>query len=555
MSDGDGTGAMRSGGIDRTVLAVAVVVALALVARLAFLDGRPFHWSEGRVGYWTLRYLDTGAYSYRPAAGGPVVYLGTRWAIALLGTSDAAARSAVALVGGLLPATALLFRGPLRDDETVALSALLAGSPLLVYYSRFLRGDVLSAAFGLVVVGGLVRHRTTGARRPIYLSAAAIVLALGSSGFAVVYLPLWLVAGTLVVDEARVEGIPAAAHARLAAGVAWLRAESTTLARALFVFLGVALLVFAPRGGGTDPGLWNLRTLPAAVAFAFVEAPERFVSLRFAARLTPPADGNSFLPAVAGYVRTLAATAWPALVFGLVGFLRDRYSDDARGVVAFGAYAAGLGLLAFPIASMDVEPWTAVHVVPLLALPGAVGLAWLARALRSRAHASDPAWIVAALLVASAGVAGYGATAAGVYASPEPGSGFSQFAQPSDDIDPMLAAADAAIADDDGSDGADVAYVGDRLYTDREYPLPPIAVADRDAWGARLPLQWYFERIGAERTSVRTAAEFGADAPPPVVVTTPDRRVTVNTNLGDGYRQYDVRLGLWNRQIVVFVEQ
>ncbi|MFC6794536.1 flippase activity-associated protein Agl23 [Halobaculum halobium] len=154
MSDGDGTGATRSKGIDRTVLAVAAVVALALVARFAFLGVRPFHWSEGRVGYWTLRYLETGVYSYRPAAGGPVVYLSTRWAIALLGSSDAAARSAVALAGGLLPAAALLFRGPLRDDETVALSALLAGSPLLVYYSRFLRGDVLAAAFGLVVVGG-----------------------------------------------------------------------------------------------------------------------------------------------------------------------------------------------------------------------------------------------------------------------------------------------------------------------------------------------------------------------------------------------------------------
>ncbi|WP_348608468.1 flippase activity-associated protein Agl23 [Halobaculum rarum] len=554
MSDGDGTGATRSSRLDRTVLAVAAVVALALVARFAFLGDRPFHWSEGRVGYWTLRYIDTGVYSYRPAAGGPVVYLVTRWAIELLGTSDAAARSAVALVGGLLPAAALLFRGPLRDDETIALSALLAGSPLFVYYSRFLRGDVLAAAFGLVVIGGVVRHRTTGARWPIYLAATALALALGSSGFAVAYLPLWLVAGAFVLDEARVDGVPAAAHARLAAGVAWLRAESTTLSRALFVFLGAALLVFAPRGGGADPGLWNPATLPAAVSFAFIEAPERFISLRVTARLTPPADGNSFLPAVTGYARTLIATAWPVLAFGFVGFLRDRYSDDARGVVAFGAYAAGFGLLVFPIASMGVEPWTAVHVVPLLALPGAVGLAWAARALRSRARASDPAWLVAALLVASAGFVGYGATAAGVYAAPEPGSEFGQFAQPSDDIDPMLAAAAAAIADSDGSNGADVAYVGDRLYTEREYALPPVDAADRDAWGARLPLQWYFERIDAETTSVRTAGGFGADTPP-VVVTTPDRRVTVNTNLGDGYRQYDVRLGLWDRQVVVFVEQ
>jgi uncharacterized protein (TIGR03663 family) len=554
MSDGDGTDATPLAGLDRTVLAVAAVVVLALIARFAFLGGRPFHWSEGRVGYWTLRYLDTGVYSYRPAAGGPVVYLATRLMIDLFGASDAAARSAVALVGGLLPAAALLFRGPLGDDETVALSAVLAGSPLLVYYSRFLRGDVLAAAFGLLVVGGVVRHRTTGARWPIYLAATALPLALGSSGFGAAYLPLWLLAGALVLDEARVQGVPAAAHGRLGAGAAWLRAESATLARALFVFLGVALVVFAPRGGGVEPGLWTPATLPAAVSFAFAEAPERFVSLRFAARLSPPATGNSFLPAVAGYARTLVATAWPAVLFGLVGFLRDRYSSDTRGVVAFGAYAGGFGLLAFPIASMAVEPWTAVHVVPLFALPAAVGLAWAARGLRSRATAADPAWLVAVLLVASAGLVGYGATAADAYAEPSPGSEFAQFAQPSGDIDPMVAAAEAAIAAADGSEGADVAYVGDRLYTEQEYALPPVAARDSDAWGARLPLQWYFGRMDAETTSVRAASRFGADAPP-VVVTTPDRRVSVNTNLGDGYRQYDVHLGLWDRRVVVFVEE
>ncbi|MFC7096541.1 flippase activity-associated protein Agl23 [Halobaculum marinum] len=550
MSDGDRTGATRSTRFDRTVAAVGVVVALALIARFALLGARPFHWDEGRVGYWTLRYLDTGVYEYRPVAGGPFLYLANRWVFALFGASDATARAVVALVGGLLPAAALLFRGSLRDDETVALAALLAGSPLLVYYSRFLRGDVLAAAFGLVAVGALVRHRDTGARWPLYLAAAAVPLALASSGFALVSLPLWLVAGVAVLDETRVRGTPAAAAQRVGAGVAWLRANTTPLARALFVFLGVALLLFAPRGGGVGPGLWSPSTLPSVVSFAFVEAPERFVQLRFADRLSPPARGNSFLPAVVGYARTLVATAWPALLFGLVGFLHERYQPESRGVVAFGGYAAGLGLLAFPIASMGVEPWTAVHVVPLLALPGAVGLAWAARGLAARASVAEPALLVAVLLVASAGVVGYGATAAGVYADPAPGSAFAQYAQPSDDLDPMLAAAATAM---EGNDGTDVGYVGRELYTEQEYALPPVAAVDRDAWGARLPLQWYFERMGAETESVTALAQFGDD-PPPVVVTTPDRRVDVNTNL-DGYQQYDASLGLWNRDVIVFVEE
>jgi len=550
MSDGGGSDTTRGGRFDRVALAVAAVVALALLARFVLLGDRPFHWSEGRVGYWTLRYLDTGVFEYRPVAGGPLLYLLGRWVFAAVGASDASARAVVALGGGLLPAAALLFRGTLRDDETVALAALLAGSPLLVYYSRFLRGDVLAAGFGLVVVGGAVRHRDTGATWPLYLAAAALALALGSSGFAVVYLPLWLLAGALVVDEARVRGTPAAALERVGGGLAWLRDAATPLARALFVFLGVALLLFAPRGGGVGPGLWELSTLPAAASFAFAEAPSRFVGLRFAERLAPPVDGNSFVPAVVGYARTLAATAWPALTFGLVGFLAERYRADTRGVVAFGGYAAGFGLLAFPIASMNVEPWTVVHVVPLLALPGAVGLARVVRASRSRARPDDPARLVAVLLVASAGLVGYGATAAGVYADPAPDSEFTQFAQPSDDLGPMLDASETAIA---ANEGTDVLYVGDSLHTRQEYALPPVEAGDSDAWGARLPLQWYFERMDAESDSVRAPDGVPADAPP-VVVTTPDRRVPVTAAL-DGYRRYDLRSGLWDRNVVVFVEE
>ncbi|UIO99254.1 TIGR03663 family protein [Halobaculum sp. CBA1158] len=556
MSDGDREDRSRPGRLDgsRVAVAVAAVVALALLARAVFLDARPFHWHEGRAGYWSLRYLDTGVYSYRPALGGPLVHLGTARTIAALGRSDAAARAFVAVVGGLLPAAALLFRGTLRDDETVALAALLAGSPLLIYYSRFLRGDVPAAAFGLVAVGGVVRHRDTGARWPLYLSAAAFALALGSSGFAVAYPVVWLVAAAFVFDEARVRGVPAAAFARATRGLAWLRATATPLARAAFVFLGVALLLFAPRGGGVAPGLWDPSTLPTAVSFAVSEAPERFVSLRFAHRLDPPADGESFIPAVVGYARTLVATAWPALGFGILGFLVERYRSDTRGVVAFGGYAAGFGLLVFPVVALPVAPWSVVHVVPLLALPGAVGLARVARWAGARATPADPALLLAVLLVASAGLVGYGGTAAGVYAAPEPGSPYAQFAQPSDDLDPMIAAAEAAIDDRAGDgDGSDVVYVGRDLHTGQEYALPPVERGDREAWGARLPLQWYFERMGAESSSVLSAGQLAED-PPPVVVTTPDQRVTVTTTL-DGYEQYDLRLGLWDRTVVVFVEE
>ncbi|QLG27487.1 TIGR03663 family protein [Halorarum halophilum] len=536
---------------DRVALAVAGLALLALVARFVALGDRPFHWDEGRVGYWTLRYLESGAYEYRPVAGGPFLYLVNRHVFGLFGATDTTARAVVALVGGLLPLAALLFRGALRDDETVALAGLLAFEPLLLYYSRFLRGDVPAAAFGFVAVGGAVRYRRTGERWALYLAAAAVALAFASSGFAVAYPVLWLAGGLLVLDEARVRGVPGAAVTRLRGSVVWYREHATPLARALFVFLGVFLLLFAPRAGGPGTGLFNPGTFPEVVTWTFAGSAERFSQLRIAARIDLGyPGGREFVPALAGYVRTLLATSWPVVVLGLLGFLGERYRRESRGIVAFGAYVAGLGVLFFAIASMYSETWAAVHVLPWLALPAAVALAGGARVLLARAEGADPARLVVVLLVVAVVAAGAGTAVAGAYGPPEPRSPFAQFGQPADDPDAMLTAAEGAMAGN--SAGPDVAYVGEELATGQEYDRPPVSPSDQAAWGARLPLQWYFERLDAEVTSVREPSQLANEAPP-VVVTKPANRVAVTDRLGGGYEAFELRLGLWNRKVVVFV--
>ncbi|MCO8268564.1 TIGR03663 family protein, partial [Haloferax sp. AB510] len=138
---------------DRTTLAVVALAAAALVVRLVGLGDRPLHWDEARVGYWSLRSLETGFFSYRPVAGGPLVYHFSRPSLALFGATDFALRLPFALFGAALPLAALLFRGRLAADETVGFAAVLAANPILVYYGRFARGDVLAVGFALVAFG------------------------------------------------------------------------------------------------------------------------------------------------------------------------------------------------------------------------------------------------------------------------------------------------------------------------------------------------------------------------------------------------------------------
>ncbi|MFC6737039.1 flippase activity-associated protein Agl23, partial [Halolamina salina] len=162
----------------RPVAAVLALTALALLLRLVALGDRTMHWDEARVAYWTLRYVRGAGFVYRPVIHGPFVPITVAPLFRHLGPTAFAARLPVAILGGLAPLSALLFRRPnistpntldigLDDAETVALAALLAVTPSLVYYSRFMRSDVPLAVFALVALGFAVEPLAGGRRRHV----------------------------------------------------------------------------------------------------------------------------------------------------------------------------------------------------------------------------------------------------------------------------------------------------------------------------------------------------------------------------------------------------
>ena len=185
--------------LTRVVLAITVV---ALLARIVLLGARTVHWDEARVAYWTNYYAETGNFAYRHIIHGPFAQHAGAWMIRLFGPSDFVIRLPVAVIGGLLPLGALLFREHLRDEETVILALLLAFNAVFLYFSRFMRSDVLVGAFMLVGFGFLVRFYDT--RRWWYLYGFAAFTALGfaSKENAIIYVLNWLGATALLVDHA-----------------------------------------------------------------------------------------------------------------------------------------------------------------------------------------------------------------------------------------------------------------------------------------------------------------------------------------------------------------
>ena len=184
-----------------TVKLVVAVTLLALALRVVVLGTRVAHFDEGRVAYWAWHYGETGNFAYRYIIHGPFIQHVDRWLFALTGPTDFAMRLPVAVVGGLLPLSALLLREHLDRGETVALALLLTLDPVLVYYSRFMRSDVLVAAFMFTAFALLVRLYDT--RKPRYMYAAAAFLALGfaSKENALVYVLTWLGATGLLLAK------------------------------------------------------------------------------------------------------------------------------------------------------------------------------------------------------------------------------------------------------------------------------------------------------------------------------------------------------------------
>jgi predicted membrane-bound mannosyltransferase len=226
-----------------------------------------------------------------------------------------------------------------------------------------------------------------------------------------------------------------------------------------------------------------------------------------------------------------------------------------------------LAMVVFPTIAEVSAPWTLVHVVVPLSLPAAVGLVGLLRWGASTAttagagggdagndaHAVDAGTAVAVLLLVCAVGAGTAAVGADIYTAPDRTTELAQFAQPADDLEPIEAAARAAADGDPAT--AEVVYVGS------SYHVPAAATTETppvgDAWGNRLPLPWYVASAGADATSTANASTFGArygnGTAPPVVIAEPTYRESLAAQLGDGYEPTTYRLGLWNREVVVFV--
>ena len=173
------------------LIGYGLIFLAALIMRLWDLDGRAYHYDESIHAFDSWRIANGEGYLHSPWSHGPLLYHLSAVAIFIFGDNLATPRLPTALFGAALVLMPLLLRHRLGMWGALAAAAMLAFSPTIFYFSRFIRNDILTLVFDLALVISMWRFLET--RKNVWLFAAAGALALGFSSKETTFISLGIV--------------------------------------------------------------------------------------------------------------------------------------------------------------------------------------------------------------------------------------------------------------------------------------------------------------------------------------------------------------------------
>lgn len=535
-------------------LILIAITVFALLIRLVFLGHRTAHWDEARVGYDILRFMATGQWEYRPIIHGPFLPQINKHIFTLIGPSDFSARLIIAITGGLFPMATWLYRDYLSPGEVITVAGFIALDPLFLYYSRFMRNDLLLAAFVFIALGFSLRHISTNQPRYLYGATVFTGLAFTTKGNVILYVLCIIGAAALLLDHrlflARTTDMNwttiSSRYAKTIGTHLWNNRRHLLINTILFI--AIITYFYAPRGGAVNGlDLWTSitspQTFPDLLYTATIGSAHKLIDLWILGGI----QDHSYISYFVHYIYILGNASAAIVLLAIFGFITDRYDGtQPRDIIALGFYWGIASIIGYPIAVDIRAPWNVIHALLPLFIPAAAGLLiianWARDALRDDDRVSTAlAGIVIALVLIQ--IVGVGFTA--TYTSPQDDENFLvQYGQPGDNMHPAIQSIDTAAANNEGTD---VLWYGPFFFMTNETAAQHPPVRDGN-WYHRLPLPWYLEMSNAETASTagvfETIDRYEADQPPVIITCTgndkcpsPEEIDQVEDAL-DGYKEY-----------------
>jgi predicted membrane-bound mannosyltransferase len=189
------------------------IAAAAGVTRFWQLGARTFQGDETVYSLLASQVARGRGWEQSPVVHGPTQFFASAGAFRVLGTSDATARMAPALFGVALAMLPLLFHRQLGRAGSMVAAALLALSPVMLYYSRFAGPDIYLAFFSLATAILIWRYLERPERPYLYLMAVTLAFAVVTSEMALLVIAifaayLWYRTGGDLIEQARAGAEP-----------------------------------------------------------------------------------------------------------------------------------------------------------------------------------------------------------------------------------------------------------------------------------------------------------------------------------------------------------
>lgn len=151
---------------------VALLLA-TVITRVVGAGDRPLHHDESLHATYSYYLFHEGRYQYDPMMHGPFQFHLTAFVYYLFGANDWSARIPPALFGVFLVAIPFWIRKELGRTTALCLSFVLFLSGSFFYYSRFLREDIYTATWTLLMVAAGLKWWLSRQDKYLYALAAA----------------------------------------------------------------------------------------------------------------------------------------------------------------------------------------------------------------------------------------------------------------------------------------------------------------------------------------------------------------------------------------------
>jgi len=173
-----------------------IIFALALFTRFYALGERVMSHDESLHTLYSYNLYNDGNFEHTPLMHGPILFHFTAFFYFLFGPSDFSARIYAAVLGILIVMYPLLFRRWLGRWGAILASTMLLISPLMMFYSRYIREDMPAIIASITMAYAILMYLSgpeNQRRRAhwLYLLAGAMLWNLASKETAFIYIGIF----------------------------------------------------------------------------------------------------------------------------------------------------------------------------------------------------------------------------------------------------------------------------------------------------------------------------------------------------------------------------